>query len=228
MHLAPRTELYESDSSFVLRTADDEHFALSLGCDEFDELAAALSSNTPPESDRPRAALSALIAAGHVSVDDSVEAISVEGSGRLASALTGLLTRTGSSLLPPGESTRSIAVSDDEAETLTPGGHISCFRDGNLSVIVPDGVQLTDVRARRAASSLHRRRIEDGYAPVPQGRRLSSPVHPMSVASAEFVAAQVMAEMFFPTAAPHRVTAIDLRTLRLSCHPVLPMPEPPR
>lgn len=229
MHLAPRNELYESNSGFVLRTADEEHFALGLDRVEFDELVDALTTGTAPSlSARPKQAISALLAAGHVVGDASTEAVSVVGDGRVASALLAMLGRVDIAVRPAEASNRRIVVSDDSAATLECVGDISCFRDGNLSVVVPRGVRLTDVLMRRVASSRHRRRVEDGYAPGSDGRRLTSPVHPISYAAAEFVAAALLAEIVAPTAVLHRLTAIDLRTLDITRHPILPVPEPPR
>lgn len=225
MKLAPRTELYESDSGFVLRTADDEYFALALDRDEFDQLAEALADSAAPVSAKPKTALSALLTAGHVVPDSSTEKVAVLGCGSVAAALVGMLARVGKST--GHAATRSISVSDDGVETLGSGGSISCFRDGNRYVVVPEGVRLTDVTMRRAASRRNRQRIEDGYAPRAGGRRLISSIHPVSDAAAEFVAAQVLAEVIDPTA-DHCVTAIDLRTLRVTRHPILPVPEPPR
>lgn len=225
MELAPRTELYESDSGFVLRTADDEHFALALDHDEFDQLAGALAGAAAPVSAKPKTALSALLAAGHVVPDPSTEKVAVLGCGSVAAALMGMLGRVGMST--GRAATRSITVSDDGVETLGSDGSIACFRDGNLYVVVPEGVRPTDVSMRRDASRRNRQRIEDGYAPRAGGRRLMSPIHPVSDVAAEFVAAQVLAEIIGPTA-DHCVTAIDLRRLRVTRHPILPVPEPPR
>ena len=225
MELAPRTELYESNSGFVLRTADDEHFALALDSEEFDQLAGALAGTGAVVSAKPMAALSALVTAGHVVSDSPTEKITVLGCGSVASALLGMLARVG--LSTGREATRTIAVSDDGAETLGSDGSIACFRDGNLYVVVPERVRVMDVMMRRAASRRHRQRIEEGYAPRADGRRSISPIHPVSDAAAEFVAAQVLAEVIVPTA-DHCVTAIDLRTLRVTRHPILPVPEPPR
>lgn len=228
MNLAPRTELYESNSGFVLRTADDEHFALGLDRDEFEQLAGALTGRPYSLTARPKQALSALLAAGHVVAGAPTEVVSVAGTGRVASALLGMLDRAGILVGPWAASSRPIVVSDDDATTLERTGGLSCFRDGNLSVVVPERVRLTDVLMRRSASKRHRRRIEVGFAPMIDGLRVTSSLHPMSDAAAEFVAAQLLTEIVAPTAAPHRLTAIDLRTLDITRHPILPVPEPPR
>ncbi len=225
MELTPRTELYESDSGFVLRTADDEHFALALDGEEFDQLARALAGTEDAISGKPKAALSALLAAGHVVPDPPTEYVAVLGSGSVAAALLELLRRVGVNTCRTA--TRSITVSDDGIETLGTAGSIACFRDGNLYVLVPEVVRLKDVSMRRSASRRHRHRIEEGYTPRVGGRRLISPIHPVSGAAAEFLAAQVMAEFIGPRV-DHSVTAIDLRTLRVTRHPILPVPEPPR
>lgn len=230
MYLAPRTELYQSDSGYVLRTADDEHFALSLDSAEIDELLGALTEDVVPTSARPRAVLTALVGAGHVLGDDPGGTVSafVSGHGRVAAALVALLGRIGTSVVARGDATHRIAISDDGLGTIELDASISCFRDGNLSFVVPAGVRVSDVHARRAASSRHRRRIEDGYTPTPEGRKLMSSRHPVSDRAAEFLAAHVMAEIFCPQAIPHHVTAIDLRSLSVTRHPVLPVPEPPQ
>ncbi|WP_141215261.1 MULTISPECIES: hypothetical protein [unclassified Rhodococcus (in: high G+C Gram-positive bacteria)] len=225
MELAPRTELYESDSGFVLRTADDEHFALALDHEEFDQLAGALTGTEAELSAKPKTALSALLTAGHIVSSSSTDTVAVLGCGSVAAALVGMLGRVGMST--GHAATRSITVSDDGVDTLRSEGAIACFREGNLYLVVPEGVRLTDVSMRRAASRRNRQRIEDGYGPRAGGRRLISPIHPVSDAAAEFVAAQVLAEVIGPTA-DHCVTAIDLRTLRVTRHPILPVPEPPR
>lgn len=231
MHLAPRTEIYSSRSGFVLRTADDEHFALSVSDDDVRRLTRTLAGGPDPDSAGSIAVLTALLDAGHVVREGVTRTYSVVGQGRIASALAGLFERTG---MTDSDGTEVIAVSDDEplasgafaAQNLSSA--LSCYRDGSRSLLVPPDVRLSDVAGRRAASNTHRRRIEDGYERCSDGLSVVSPEHPVSDRAAEFVAAQIMAHLDGPAQESLCITAIDLRTYRVSRHRVLPVPDPPR
>ena len=237
MQLSPNTAIYQAHQGFVLRTADDEHFELTLGGDEVHELLSVLSGDASPASGRVRAALSALVDAGHVVTAVSRPTVAVRGQGKIAAATS---KRLGARVSGESVSAGVVChVSDDPVDPAEIGAvDLASYRDGIIQVITPQAVGVADVVGRRRACAIHRDRIQSHHRPVDGGLRLESTLHPVSDRAADVIADLIVTEIDerqgrsiteSPTSrSQHLLTTVDLRTLRIVRRPVLPIPAVPQ
>ncbi len=215
----------------MLRTADDEHFELTLPPADIEQLFEVLAGGAVPASPTASAALSALIDAGHVTAVPAVPLVDVRGQGKVAAATSMLLGRRSVSA-DRGEFV--CHLSDDEAVPRDIGEvDLASYRDGITQVITPRAVDVVDVLRRRRACTAHRDRMQPRFRPVDAGRRIDSSLHPVSDRAAEAIAEAIVAEIADRTSSPPRrshylLTAVDLRSLTVSRHPVLPIPVAPQ
>ncbi|MBA4024598.1 MAG: hypothetical protein C0482_19775 [Gordonia sp.] len=231
MQLSPNTSIYQARQGYVLRTADDEHFELTLPPVDIEQLFEVLAGGSAPESASASAALSALIEAGHVTAFPTVPLVNVRGQGKVAAATSKLLEN----LTVDTERAEFICyLSDDEAASHDVGTvDLVSYRDGITQVITPRAVDVADVLGRRRACTAHRDRIQPRYRPIDAGRRIDSALHPVSDRAAQAIGEVIVAEIADrassrPRCLPYQLTAVDLRTLAVSRHPVLPLPVAPQ
>ncbi|HEY9316188.1 hypothetical protein [Williamsia sp.] len=229
MQLSPNTSIYQAHEGYVLRTADAEYFELRLPRGDVEELLAALSDGVAPES---VAALTALIDAGHVVRRKSLPLVVLRGRGRIADATAKLLGRN---VATGGRQADLVChLSDDAVDPDDVGSvDLASYRDGITQVITPRAVDVADIVGRRRASVTHRDRIQPRHRPLDGGLRLESPLHPVSDRAADVIADLIVAEIADREAsstgrAPYLLTAVDLRSLSVSRHPVLPIPVAPQ
>ncbi|PYE15896.1 hypothetical protein DFR67_109124 [Williamsia limnetica] len=231
MHLSPNTSIYRARNGYVLRTADDRHYELTLPDREVDELLDVLGGNGVPESTDVSAVVAALVDSGDVVVRATLPTVAVHGSGRIAEKVVNMLS---SSIIRSTDQADVVChLSDDEVDPEAIGQvDLACYRDGISQVITPRAVAPGDVIGRRRACNLHRDRIPSQYRPV-GGRRLDSPEHPVSDRAAELIAHLIVDEIGRRgVAADERshylLTVVDLRTLTSVRRPVLPIPSAPQ
>ncbi|CAM2996191.1 hypothetical protein DFJ75_0573 [Williamsia muralis] len=237
MQLSPNTAIYQAHQGFVLRTADDEHFELTLDGDEVHELLSVLSGDGSSASSRVRAALSALVDAGHVVTTVARPTVTVRGQGKIASATS---KRLGARVSGESASADVVChVSDDPVDPAQIGAvDLASYRDGIIQVITPQAVGVADVVGRRRACAIHRDRMQSHHRPVDGGLRLESTLHPVSDRAADVIADLIVTEIDdrqgrsiteSPTSrSQHLLTTVDLRTLRIVRRPVLPIPAVPQ
>jgi hypothetical protein len=75
--------------------------------------------------------------------------------------------------------------------------------------------------------------MQPQYRPLDGGHQMDSPLHPVSDRAADAIADLIVAEFADRQTAPsershYLLTAVDLRSLNVSRHPVLPLPVAPR
>ncbi|MDV7132950.1 hypothetical protein [Williamsia muralis] len=237
MQLSPNTAIYQAHQGFVLRTADDEHFELTLGGDEVHELLSVLSGDASPASGRVSAALSALVDAGHVVTTVARPTVAVRGQGTIAAATS---KRLGARVSGDIASADVVChVSDDPIDPAEVGAvDLASYRDGIIQVITPQAVGVADVVGRRRACAIHRDRMQSHHRPVDGGLRLDSTLHPVSDRAADVIADLIVTEIDerqgrsiteSPTSrSQHLLTTVDLRTLRIVRRPALPIPAVPQ
>jgi hypothetical protein len=232
VQLSPNTSIYQALQGYVLRTADDQHFELTLRPGDVEELFEVLAGGATPESETVCAALRALIDAGHVVADKSLPLVAVRGRGKIAAATSQRLGRN--CVASAHESDLTCHLSDDPVDSGLVGSvDLVSYRDGITQVITPPGVNAADVLARRRACAAHRGRMQPQYRPLDGGHRVNSPLHPVSDRAADAIADLIVAEFADRQTAPsersqYLLTAVDLRSLNVSRHPVLPLPVAPR
>jgi hypothetical protein len=214
--LRPDVSLYAARDGHLLRVGD-EHHHVHLDEAGADALLDALVRGGAPTVPAARAALAGLAGAGLV--DPQPTAVTVGGAGRLARALRAALTRMGAS--PVGGPT--VTALDDDRDLPVSGR--ACWVAGDLVVLAPATVPARDVAARHRAATCHR---DADPVTAPTGRRV---VAAPPAAGLELAAAVVAAELLRPPApdappAP-RAVVVDLRTLEVTRHPVLPVPPVP-
>jgi hypothetical protein len=230
VQLSPNTSIYQARQGYVLRTADDDHFELTLPPTDIEQLLEVLAGGPVPESAAASAALRTLIDAGHVTAGHTVPPVSVRGHGKVAIATSKLL---GHAVVDAGRAVFTCHLSDDEAGSHDVGTvDLVSFRDGITQVITPRAVDVADVLRRRRACTAHRDRIQPRFRPVEEGRRIDSALHPVSDRAAQSIGEVIVAEIADRTSSSPRrshylLTAVDLRTLTVSRHPVLPIPVEP-
>jgi hypothetical protein len=237
VQLSPNTTIYQAHEGFVLRTADDEHFELTLPDDDVKQLLAALTGGAPHASARVDAALGALVDAGHVVTNAVLPAVAVRGQGRIAAAASKRLGHRASDSAYDADFV--CHLSDEIIDAGSIGEvDLASYRDGITQVITPSAADVADVMGRRRACSVHRDRMQSKYRPVEGGLRVESPLHPVSDRAADMIADLIVAEIADRQSRPSRarasershylLTTIDLRSLEVSRHPVLPIPAAPQ
>lgn len=232
VQLSPNTSIYQARQGYVLRTADEQHFELTLSESDIDELLEVLAGDATPHSPTVSAVLDALLDAGHVVSRPDPCHVCVRGNGKIAAATS---QRLGRWAMSSSEGAEVICHLSDEAVDVASIGAVDLvsFRDGITQVITPRGVDAADVLDRRRATVLHRDRIEPRYRPVDGGRRVVSAVHPVSDRAADAIADLIVVELAdrrcaAPGRSQYLLTAVDLRSLTVSRHPVLPVPVAPQ
>jgi hypothetical protein len=214
--LRPDVSLYAARDGHLLRVGD-RHHRVHLDPVGADALLDALVRGGTPTVPAAQAALAALAEAGLV--DPPPRAVTVAGTGRLAGVLRAALTRMGASLV--GGPT--VTALDDEHDLPATGR--ACWVADHLVVLAPASVPARDVAARHRAATCHR---DADAVTAPTGRRV---VAAAPAAGLELAAAVVAAELLRPPApdAPPaaRAVVVDLRTLEVTRHPVLPVPPVP-
>jgi hypothetical protein len=232
VELSPNTSIYQARQGYVLRTADDEHFELTLADRDVGQILDTLSGGSVPESLRARKALTALVDAGHVVAADRLPRVAVRGQGKIASATS--IRLGGNSVDADGQADLVCHLSDDDVDPRQVGGaDLISYRDGITQLITPRAVDVIHVIGRRRACVSHRDRIPPHHRPVEGGRRLDSMLHPVSDRAADLMSELVVAEIIKRQTSSSRrsdylLTALDLRSLTVSRHPVLPIPVAPQ
>lgn len=218
--LRPGVELYATGDGHLLRVGDACHH-VRLGVSDADALLDALVAGGEPASGPARAALAGLVAAGLV--DPPVPHVTVVGAGLLAAALQESLVRMGARTTPGGTAVHAL---DDDA--LPPGlTGPACWVSGHRVVLAPPAVTPAAVAARHLAATRHRG-SDPATTPAPDGRHVTSSRGPLTPAGLELAAVLVAAELLRAGRAPYDVVTVDLHTLTVGRHPVLPVPPAPR
>jgi hypothetical protein len=232
VELSPNTSIYQARQGYVLRTADDEHLELTLADRDVEQILATLTGGSAPESHRARAALATLVDAGHVVPANHLPRVAVRGQGRIASATSVRLGRN--AVEAAGRADLVVHLSDDDVSPRDVGEvDLVSYRDGITQVITPRAVDVVDVIGRRRACVSHRDRIPPHHRPVEGGRRLDSSLHPVSDRAADLMGELIVAEIIERQTSSGRradylLTVLDLRSLTVSRHPVLPIPVAPQ
>lgn len=214
--LRPDVDLLTGSDGPVLRVGDSHHH-VHLDAAEADHLLDALVHGGSPTSPAARSALGALVEAGLV--DATPARHTVVGDGSLARAVRAALGRMGGTLGPDG----ALLTALDDDTDLPPTG-AACWISGGRVLLSPPAVPARDVRARHEAATRHRG-TDPRTTPVPGGRVV---VPAPSPAGLELAATLVAAELLRPARPAHEALVVDLRALRATRHPVLPVPPAPR
>lgn len=210
--------LYAAVNGYLLRVGRTDHH-VHLEQPEADALLDALVTGTEPTSTRAQAALDWLVGSGLVDVGPP--RWTVRGNGTLAEALRVALERMGAEIVDNG---RAVAALDDEALPDVADAGRACWITGHLVVLAPADVPARDVAARHRAATRHRD-TDPRLRPAPGGRRVAAPP---STAGLELAAVVVAADLLAPSSSPRSAVAIDLHSLTVTRHPVLPVPTAPR
>ncbi len=220
--LRPDVVVYATVDGHVLRVGDTHH-QVHLDEPGAHDLLDALVTGLPPDSAPAAAALASLVAAGLV--DPVIPRWTVEGDGRLATAVRGALARMGGTP-SPGSSTACLPALDDPPPTGLPAGR-ACWSAGRTVVLAPPSVSARDVAARHHAATRHRD-TDPRAAPRPGGRRVEPASRPLAGAGLELAATLVAADLLRPDPHPYEALVVDLVALTSTRHRVLPLPPAPR
>lgn len=222
--LRPDVVVYAAVDGHVLRVGDTHH-QVHLDEPGADALLDALVTGDRPGTDPAAAALAALVAAGLV--DPSTPHWTVDGDGRLATAVRGALSRMGAGAAPePCDRAAHLLAVDDPDPAGLPAGR-ACWSAGRTVVLAPPAVTARDVAARQRAATRHRE-TDPRATPRPGGRRVEPAVPALAGAGLELAATLVAAELLRPDPHPHEALVVDLVALTCSRHRVLPLPPAPR
>lgn len=230
--LTPGTALLPRDTGWLLRTADGTEHTVLLDEADTGALLDALVTGTLPALPAARRALQALVLAGHAVAPDADPAprVAVSGAGPLAAAVVDALRATGAVPVAPGEATTVVHLLDaTPGPTGPPAGELACWVEGHRLVLTPVAVSAPDTAARHRAAHRPAAPTEDG---VVSGRPVPSPR--ARVLAAALIATEAVRRAEIAPAGPrpvdrddHLATVLDLLTLHVTRHPVLPVPPVP-
>ncbi|MEO9322541.1 hypothetical protein ABFT23_03570 [Nocardioides sp. C4-1] len=199
--------LYAADGGHLLRVDGADHH-VHLDDADATALLDALLDGGPPATAPARGALAALVDAGLA--DAAPTRVSVVGDGRLAGALRAAAGRMGAA----GD---DLVVRADDAPT----DDATCWMSGHRVVLRPPAVPAGDVEARHRAATRHR-----GVVVRTGGRGVVGTGDER--AGLELAAVTVVADLRRPDRHPLEAVVVDLDTLVVSRHRVLPVPPAPR
>lgn len=217
-------DLYPVADGHLLRVGADLHH-VHLAAADLDALLDALLADPDTRGATPatvpaRDALTSLVDAGLV--DPAPARLAVVGDGLLARALAAALRRMGADVTPAEDGVREVQAVDDP-ERLPPEATTACWLDGSVALLTPPAVAPGDVVARRRAATRHRD-TDPRTAPV-AGRAVAAVPGDAGV---ELAATTFAAALLRPGRAAYEAVVVDLRTLTVGHHPVLPVPPAPR
>lgn len=222
--LRPDVVLYAAVDGHVLRVGDTHH-QVHLDEPSADDLLDALVTGHHPRTAPAAGALASLVSAGLV--DPATPRWTVDGDGRLATAVRAALVRMGADPAPTGgRGAATLLAVDAPGPADLPAGR-ACWSAGRTVVLSPPAVSARDVAARRRAATRHRA-TDPRATPRPGGRRVEPASPVLAGAGLQLAAALVAADLLRPDPHPHEALVVDLVALTCARHRVLPLPPAPR